>query len=106
MIEWLVENKQWVFSGIGVLLLSAGWKGAMYLRRRRTAASAARLRRRHSLVPVVFLKHSPPYNVGECAGFERSHAERFVVTGAARYHRRSDRLYAWWRALIRLGGNP
>jgi len=61
--------------------------------------------RTHRLVPVIFLKPSPPYNVGEVAGFQRPQAERFIVTGMARYYRRRDRLYAWWRALIRLGGS-
>ena len=26
MIEWLVENRQWVFSGIGVLVLTVAWQ--------------------------------------------------------------------------------
>lgn len=25
MFNWIVENVEWVFSGIGVLLISAGW---------------------------------------------------------------------------------
>lgn len=35
MIDWIIENKEWVFSGIGVLVISAVITGGKYLLRKK-----------------------------------------------------------------------
>jgi hypothetical protein len=105
MLDWLARNREWVFSGIGVIAVLALARAAIYLFRHLKLGRAGRRRPRVNSVSLVFLKPIAPYNAGEIAGFDRSRAERYVAAGVARFHRRRDPLYAWWRALVRLGGS-
>src|SRR5437899_880776 len=96
VIEWLLKNSPWIFQGIR--FLSYTGKALIKLWRWRIGRSVP------SKVPVVLLKNLPPLNAGETGGYLTSKADKLVTTGHARYSRRRDRLYAWCRAIVRLGG--
>lgn len=34
MVDWIIQNKEWLFSGIGIIIIGLAWKSLVYFRNR------------------------------------------------------------------------
>ena len=32
MVDWIIQNKEWLFSGIGIIIIGLAWKSLVYFR--------------------------------------------------------------------------